>query len=183
MTSSLIINNYANAALNVAKKSNLVDCFVIDLEKFLQNLPAGSVKELSNPALPKKALVKIIEEIANKLSINQLVISFLIVIAKSGRIKFLNSITQSLKSLVKIDKNILEIELISAFELNEELISKIKLILERKYRGKIIEFKNKIKPEILGGLVVKINSLVIDASLKNQLANIANDCVSLINKS
>ncbi len=183
MIDSLIANKYANAAFVIAKKLSLVDRFIADLETFLKYLSSNAVKELSNPAIPKKILTAIISDLTIKLSIHQVVTSFLVLVARSGRIKFLPSINQSFKSLVKKDKKILEVELFSALEPTKEQLSMVMSALEKRYPGQTIEIKVSIKQEILGGVVVKVNSLVIDASLKNQLTNIMTECNSIIYQS
>ena len=66
----------------------------------------------------------------------------------------------------------METELISVITLNDKQLEEIKSTLQKKYPGKTIEINQTIDKDILGGVVIKIGSLVIDSSLKNQLAQI-----------
>ncbi len=166
----LIAKKYALAAFNSAKKSNLIDQFLVDLKKFSEYFSASIIKELSNPAISKINLAKIISELGEKLSLNSKVVEFLEVVASRRRIGAIKIIEQHFTKLAKIEKKILEVELISAAQLSSEILQEVESTLQKQYSGLTIEIKQTIKKDILGGLVIKIGSNMIDASLKRQLS-------------
>ncbi|MES2677234.1 MAG: ATP synthase F1 subunit delta [Pseudomonadota bacterium] len=176
----LVAKKYASAAFNVAKKLNLVDQFAVDLRKFSDAISKSMIKELSNPAISRDDLKKIIAELGTKLTLHKETITFLEVVAEERRIANIGAIELSFAKLVKIEKNILEVEVFSAADLDGQNIQDIKTTLAKKYVGKIIEIKQSIKKDILGGLQIKIGSTMIDASLKRQLLSLNQQFQSIL---
>ncbi len=176
---SVVVDKYAKAAFEIAKKSNLEDIFLNDLSNFYQNI-SESLRELSNPAISKGELKNIIIDLTQKLKINDVLSSFLIVLAQSRRINLIEKIYEKLEALVKKDKNILQVELISASELKSDQLTQVKNLLKTKYPNNQIEIQESIKKDLLGGIVIRIGSFVIDTSVKSQLSEIYSDCISII---
>ena len=176
----LVAKKYALAAFNVAKKLNLVDQFAVDIAKFSAALPKSIIKELSNPAISKENLKKIVAELGTKLSLHKQTITFLEVVAEERRISDISAIESGFVKLVKVEKKILEVEVFSAQNLDAQNIQDIKTVLAQKYADKIIEIKQSIKKDILGGLQIKIGSTMIDASLKRQLLSLNQQFQSIL---
>jgi F-type H+-transporting ATPase subunit delta len=174
-TKQTIAKKYAFAALALAKDNNLIDQFLIDLQKFSAIFSAAVSKELSNPTIPKSDLIIIIAELGQRLSLSDKVIDFLKVIATARRILFIKEIEQNFIRLAKKEKNIIEADVISAIQLNDELLQEVKIILQKKYINFTIEVTQTIKKDILGGLIIKIGSNMIDASLKKQILALKNE--------
>ncbi len=168
----LIAKKYALGAFNLAKKSNLIDQFLGDLKKFSDFFSKEITKELSNPAISKASLTKIVAELGEKLSLNSKVLLFLETVASARRINEIRAIEQHFSKLVKAEKKILEVEVISAAQLNAETLEEVKSALQKQHSDLSIEIKQTIKKDILGGLVIKIGSNMIDASLKMQLSKL-----------
>jgi F-type H+-transporting ATPase subunit delta len=166
----LIAKKYALAAFNLAEKSNLIDQFLGDLKKFSDFFSDATIKELSNPAISRINLGKIVAELGEKLSLNNKVVVFLETVASARRIGEIKAIEKHFSKLVKIQKKILEVEVISAVELNSETLQEVKSTLQKQHSDLSIEIKQTVKKDILGGLVIKIGSNMIDASLKRQLS-------------
>ena len=59
----------------------------------------------------------------------------------------------------------------SAKPLEEKDISEIKSTISKKFKGECI-IESSISPDLIGGLVIKFNDLVIDGSIKGQLRQI-----------
>jgi ATP synthase F1 delta subunit len=176
----IITNQYAKAAFNAAKKAGTIEQFLSGLKLFSDNFSSLISEELSNPAISKTDLASITGELAKKISLNSEVTAFLMIVAKARRIKYIKAIYQNFLKLSKLDKNILEVKLFTVNPLEPEQQSKIKDLLQKKYPGKTIEINQIIKPDILGGILIQIDSLVIDATLKNQLMAIYQVCNSAI---
>ncbi|MFT7087785.1 MAG: F-type H+-transporting ATPase subunit delta [Rickettsiales bacterium] len=166
---SLLANKYAIAAFKVASSANVIDKFEGDLRKFVSILSESILKELSNPAISREHLVEIISDLSSKLSLNEKVMSFLEVVARERRISSIAAIEKSFIKLVKKEKNILEVEIISVSALDDQNVEEIKEILAKKYDGSSLEIHQTINKDILGGVQIKIGSMMIDASLKRQL--------------
>jgi len=71
-------------------------------------------------------------------------------------------------SLIDIHKKQVNIEVISAIELDKKTIDKVKTDIDKK-SGLDVRIKNIVDKEIVGGIVIKIGQRVIDLSLKNKI--------------
>jgi F-type H+-transporting ATPase subunit delta len=175
-----IANKYAKSAFSFAKKLNSLDQFSHDLKKFTDNLQDSLIEELSNPAISKSSLESIINEIATKLSISQPAVNFLKVVSGARRIGGIRLIEENFSKLVKAEKKIIVAQVFSTTKLTSESLEEIKSDLLKKYPGNSIEIIQTIKKDILGGLMVKVGSLMIDASLKRQLSVLGSQFQSVL---
>lgn len=176
---AIIIDKYAKAAFNIAKKAKLSKVFVKDIDVFYQNI-LPFLKELSNPTISKIQLENIVSDLVKKLKINSTVSHFLISLTRSRRLNLTKEIHNKLEDLVKKDNKILKVELISAQKLKKAELDETKKLLQKQHPKNEIEIHEIIKKDILGGVVIKIGSHVIDNSIKNQLSTIYADCRSAI---
>ena len=60
---------------------------------------------------------------------------------------------------------------VSALALEEDLLNKVKETLE-KLTGKDVELSTEVDPSIIGGVIAKVGDLVLDGSLRTQLADL-----------
>ena len=172
---SLIVNRYAKAGFAICKNNNLGIDFIKNLQSFSNNIE-NSLNEISNPTISKECLKNITSDVAAKLKIEKNAQNFLITIAEARRLSILKKISAEIEKLIKKDNNILPVEIISAQKLSKKQMAEIKDILEKKYQNQKIEINELIQEDIMGGIIIKIESLMIDSSVKNQLSNIYNQC-------
>ncbi len=178
---SLVSKNYAKALFRLAKKNNQIDQIIKDLEIFAKNFTKEFAAELNNPAISSSDLVKIVSLVNKKIGIDGLASDFLNVLFRNRKAAYFNNIHQEFIRLVKDDKNILQIEVISATKLNQESLEEIKAIIAKQNQGKEIEISQTLKAQILGGIQIKIGPNLIDASVKSQLDQLENQLIGTIN--
>ncbi len=82
------------------------------------------------------------------------------------RISYTRSMPDMEKALDRVN-----VEVISAIELDRETLRKIKEDVDRAY-GLDIRIKNTVEEPIIGGLIIKIGEKVIDLSVRNKLEDI-----------
>lgn len=178
---SVVAKNYSKALFVAAKKSNILDKTVAELEVFKQNFSTSFAHELKNPVIAKNDLVRIISEVTKKFGLSPLTSNFFASIIRNRRLNLFPEIYEDFLRLVRLDQNILEVEVILAAKASEKQISKVKTLIEKKYPGKKIAIKETIKEQIMGGAQIRIGSELIDASLKNQLETLKKECLAAIN--
>ncbi|MBU6338485.1 MAG: ATP synthase F1 subunit delta [Rickettsiales bacterium] len=174
---SAAARNYAKSLFLLAKKHNVIDKTAATLELFKKSFSEDFAHELQNPVISKADLVKIMEEILAKFSFEKIVADFLLTVAANKRLNLFLEISQEFESLLKKHKNVLKAEVVFATKSDNDQLSKIKAIIEKKYLGKTVEIKETVNPKILGGFQIRIGSDVIDASLKNQIFNLKQELV------
>jgi len=169
MINNSLIDSYANSAFNFANKNNSIAVFEKELKQISQNLPQNVITELSNPTISKGNLSDIALEIGKKLKLSEDVINFLKIIIQNRRISLIAAISQKLTEFYKRQNNIITAKIYVVNEVSGDYLEKIKIIISKKYPDKIIEIEQIIKKDILGGVVIKVGSELIDSSLKNSL--------------
>lgn len=178
---SIVAKNYAKALFLAAIKNNVVEKIATELKAFKEKFSADFANELQNPVISKNNLVEIIAEITKKLEFSDLTSAFFASLAKNRRLKFFSEINEEFTRLLKKQKNILEVELISASKTDQSQFDQIKLLVEKKYPNQIIELKEVVKKQILGGFQIKVGSNIIDLSLENQLISLNRELLSVAN--
>jgi F-type H+-transporting ATPase subunit delta len=178
---SVVAKNYAKALFLASKKTSSLDKISAELDVFKQNFSTSFAHELKNPVIAKNDLVRIIQEVTEKFELSRLTSNFFASIVRNRRLNLFPEIYEEFTRLVKQQKNILEVEVISVVKTNKLHLDKVKLLVAKKYPDKTILIRETIKEKILGGLQIKIGSEVIDASLENQLETLKKQCLAAIN--
>jgi len=194
---AVIARRYAKAFINIAIENNKIVEYEEQLGLLLKVVSEKQIKDiLEYPGLnisKKKELIKriltdesekdkniikifmhLIDYFKHKelKQIDKSLVNFFLLVLDHGRQKYFAEIVAEYKTLADIYKNILNIEIISANELEEEYIEKIKQKIGQKYGSKNVSAKVIISPNIIGGLKVKIGDTVIDGTIKSTLDDI-----------
>lgn len=176
MTSKTIDNKliplakrYSDALIDVAQSKNELDDVYSDLQTVSEAL--SSVDELnaflSHPVIPlseKKDMVKSVFEG----KIKEDTLNLLFILLEKNKINLINTILYCFEESMDEAKNILKVSVISAVEVDDDLKQKLKEKLENKL-NKAVKFEFEMNPEIIAGLVLKIQDKVIDGSMAAKL--------------
>lgn len=174
LVSSEIGEPYAQALMSLAQQNNLTDQFG-DTFRSLSSLLTLS-KEFRdfvlNPVIKGEDKKAVLKQVMGN-DANPYLVNFIMLLVDKRRIVFLEPIVkQYLNLLRKLNQTVLA-EVISATELSDEqrnnLVEKVKAIAE----ARDVELKTIVDPELIGGVIIKVGSKVIDASLRGQLRRIS----------
>ena len=168
-----VIEPYAEALMALAKDSNCLDQFGEDASSIISVI-AGS-DELSGlmlspvfEAAEKKAVLRQIFE--GKIQPNML--NFLMLIVDRKRTAFLTGICKRYSELLRDIKQIVLAEVTSAIELDDAQRQSITEKVKAMTGAQSVEIESKVDSELIGGVIIKVGSQVVDASLKGQLRRI-----------
>lgn len=167
---SELCRRYAKALMSLAK----TDLQVSKYQEYFESLIAIKKKNkilndcLVNPLITSRKKIKILEIISKKLAFDKLFKNFLMVIASHGRLYILDDIFKIFRLTIQNNSNKTNVDVITSTKLQEKTKEKLSKKL-KEVTGKEIIINNLIKKEIMGGIIVKINSLMIDSSLKTKL--------------
>ena len=145
------------------------------LEKVLQELKTlvslfddKAIKYFKSPIIPVEKKKALLEEVLKKVEVSQELKKLLELMAQRNRLGLLRELLQEFEQFVNERLGIVKAEIISAMELDEEVLKKIKEKIEQLF-GKKAEVSVKLDPSLIGGFVVKVADKVLDASIKHQL--------------
>lgn len=126
---------------------------------------------LTSPHLTKEdqknAMLKVCEDKLDTQSIN-----FIKLLAQNGRLLALPEIEVLFSFLRSEFEKTIEAQITSATELNEQQITQLKEKLAAKL-GRKVEVSVDLDADLLGGLIIQAEDLVIDGSVRGQLAKLS----------
>ena len=167
-----IARRYAKALLLIGKEDSQAETYRQELDglsRMIAEQPELGLainNPLYNAADRRKVLVAVVE----KLNLSKVMQSFLFLLFEKGRFGFLESVSDFYQRLADDLKGIARASLVSATELGDDTVEKIRAALSQR-TGKDIILDVEQNPELIGGIVTKIGDLVLDGSIKTQLVN------------
>jgi F-type H+-transporting ATPase subunit delta len=164
---------YATALYELALEERALDPVKADLERF-DALVEGSedLKRLvRSPVFTAEEQQKALAAVLEKAGIGGLAAKFLSLVTKNRRLFAVRDITRAFRALVARHKGETRAEVTVAEPLSENHLSALKEALKSTTK-KEVALDIRVDPAILGGLVVKLGSRMVDASLKTKLNSI-----------
>ena len=167
---NLVSDRYAAALYDLAAEKKLVDPVLEDLSN-LKNMLKDN-KELSlvikSPLITSIDKLNIFESLLKKINANELTSTFLKVIQKNKRFSNLASIITQFMNINSQKRGDVLADITSADELNDEQKNNITNQLKSSLGDKVaLSFD--VDKNIMGGLIVKVGSKMIDTSLANKI--------------
>ena len=165
-----IARPYASALFDLARETKSV----AEVEKGLDSISAliGSNKDfarfIQSPVISADDKRGALDALLSKAKTNTLVANFLRIIARNGRLFAVPAMISRFKLLAAAERGEVAAEVTSAAKLNDKQIKLLADTLKKKI-GKTVTLETHVDPELIGGLVVKVGSQMIDTSLKTKL--------------
>jgi len=164
---------YATALFELAREENKLE----ETERALVGLSASLDESDDLRRLVRSPIFSATEQsaalagIAKEARLPGLAANFLQLLVKNRRLFALRDIIAGFRKLSADHRNELTADVTSAVALSESQADELKATLKAK-TGKSITLIEKVDPAILGGLVVKIGSRMVDSSIRTKLNNL-----------
>lgn len=169
-----IIRKYAISFLEIAATQKNTDKIIEELnsltEAFTQN--KQTFKLLCSSTIKIADRKKLLQDIIQENKINSIIENFILLLVENKRLKYLEEITTKINDLNTENYGKI-IEVVTTKKLNEQELETVKEILQKEFNQNII-IKNIINENILGGIIVRYGSMLIDASYDGLLKKIKN---------
>lgn len=94
---------------------------------------------------------------------------FILLVARHSRLPMLQSMALAYVRLYRELNNISQVEIATATALDEQKIKQITRVVERHLGERTLETTVNVDPDLIGGFVVRVDSVLLDASVKNEL--------------
>ena len=173
LVSSEISEPYAQALMSLAQQNDLTNQFG-DTFRQLDSLLTESQEFkdfILNPVIKNEDKKNVLKQVMG--DANPYLVNFMMLLVDKRRIIFLESIVDQYLSLLRKLNQVVLADVTSATELNDEqkgkIVDKVKQIIE----ARDVELKATVDPSLIGGVIIKVGSKVIDASLRGQLRRIS----------
>ena len=168
---SKIARPYASALFDLASESNAVPAVEADLDAIAGLVSSSDdfSRFLVSPTITTDAKSAALNSIIEKIGPVEIVANTLRLVARNGRLFALTEIIAEFKRLAAIARNEVSAEVVSAAPLSDQQQGELVRVLKERI-GKEITLNTRVDESLIGGLVVKVGSQMIDTSLKTKLS-------------
>jgi F-type H+-transporting ATPase subunit delta len=162
---------YARALFEAAKENDVLDRVHDELGQFAdalaedRNLQVFLFSPYFSSEEKKDGVKRIVSDADERLT------NFLELLAERHRMPALFRIRRTLDSLWAEENQLLPVTVTSAVELDERLVNEIGESIQRQ-TGRRVELSSNVDPDVLGGLMVRVGNLVLDATVRNRLESL-----------
>lgn len=169
-----LAGRYALALFELAREEKQLETVGASLAAVRQALAESEdFRELTtSPLIGREAAVKAVVSVAEAMKLDPLTRNFLGVLAQNRRLSQLGNVIRAFNILAARHRGEVTAEVTSAHPLGDDQVDAIKQNL-RTRMGRDIAVELNVDPAILGGLVVKIGSQMIDGSIRTKLNSLA----------
>jgi F-type H+-transporting ATPase subunit delta len=173
--SSGIAARYATALFELAKESKGLKALEGDIDALdaALNSSADLNDLIASPVYSRDDQARAIAAIAKKMGLSALTANTLALMATKRRLFVLPYMTKSVQAMISVEKGEVTAEVTSAVALSaaqaKDLASALKASV-----GKDVKLKTAVDESLIGGLIVKLGSTMIDTSVKAKLASLQN---------
>jgi F-type H+-transporting ATPase subunit delta len=163
-------SRYAEALFDLAVEDKALERVEADLKALSAAIGASTEFRamLKSPVYDADAKARALAAIADKAGVSPLTKNFLGVVAKNRRLFALSGVIAAFMKRLAAHRGEVSAEAVSAAPLNTDQTKRLRGEIERVV-GKAVNLTVKVDPELLGGMVVKVGSTMIDSSLKTKL--------------
>lgn len=174
LLSTEIAEPYAQALMSLAQENNLVDRISEDINSLHGLLTESEDLRacLTNPVFEPEAKKAILKQIAGD-QLHPYTQNFLMLLVDRGRIVFIENICQQFQELVRQLNQAVLAEVTSAVPLTDEQQEAIRQKIVAMTQARQVDLEVKVDPDLLAGVIIKVGSQIVDASLRGQLRRIS----------
>ncbi len=161
---------YATALFDLASETNAIDAVKADLDRFdaLVAESAVLVRLVRSPVFSTDEQLQALGAVLERAGIGGLAARFLKLVTSNRRLFAVRDMIKAYRALVARHKGEVTAEVTVAEQLNDKHLEALRAAL-KSVSGKDVDLDVKIDPSIIGGLVVKLGSRMVDTSLRTKL--------------
>jgi F-type H+-transporting ATPase subunit delta len=173
VVSSEVMEPYAQALMSIAQSSDLVDQFGENVEFLLGLLESSDDLRqfLANPLLKPDVKKDVLRQLAGE-QVHPYMLNFLMLLVDRKRIAFLAGVCQQYRALLRRLRKTALAEVVSAVALTDEQKEAVRQKVIQMVGAQQVELDARIDPDLIGGVVIKVGSQIVDASLRGQIRRI-----------
>ncbi|MSO75030.1 MAG: F0F1 ATP synthase subunit delta [Alphaproteobacteria bacterium] len=168
-----LADRYATALFALADERDLLDQVATDLGR-IQTLVGSSADlraVLRSPVLSRADQARALAAVLDRLSINPIVKNLIGLMAKNRRLFVLERAITAYRERLARHRGEVAAEVISAIPLQPEHLQALRDLVKRVV-GRDVTLDAKVDPALIGGLIVKVGSRMLDNSLRTKLQNL-----------
>ena len=168
MPSAASAKRYARAVFEIAQESDELDGWLDDLAVLVQETGGTEFADFLNA--PQVSMDRKIELVKGSVgdAVGPMAVNLLLVLASRGAASRLHEVAEGYQQLVDAHRGIERAEVVSAVQLDKQQLDGVAGLL-REISGKDVTVADRVEPEVLGGLIVRVGDRVMDGSTRTRL--------------
>ncbi len=172
-TTGAIAQRYATALFELAEQADALELVANDMRALKAMLTESQVflRMVRSPLLSRADQEKGVTAVAASAGFHDLSIKFLGLVAKNRRLFFVNGMADAYLNKLSTRKGEVTAEVTSAVALNDAQVNALVTALKQAVGAKV-SLDMTVDPSLLGGLVVKVGSRMVDSSLRTKLQHL-----------
>jgi F-type H+-transporting ATPase subunit delta len=165
---------YATALFELALEAKSLDAVKADLDRFdaLVGESPDLMRLVRSPVFGSDEQLKAVTAVLDKAGIGGLAGNFIKLAAQNRRLFAVRDMIKAFRALVARHRGEISATVTVAETLNEQHLAALKDALKAVTGGKEVDLAVKVDPSIIGGLIVKLGSRMVDTSLRAKLNSI-----------
>ena len=170
-----VAGRYAAALFDLAREESKVSEVETDLAKFQQlyDESADLRRLVKSPVIAADDQARALGIVLEKAAVDTLARNFLGLVARNRRLFAAPDMVRAYRALAAKARGEVTAEVQSAHPLTDAQAAELVEALKQAVGGKTVKLAAKVDPSLLGGLVVKLGSRMVDSSLKTKLAGLS----------
>ncbi len=162
---------YAHALFELARDEKALDAVKQDLDKFDAMIAdsADLNRVVRSPVFDADVQLKALSAILDRAEIKGLAANFLRVITTNRRLFAVRDMIRAYRALVARHKGEVAAQVTVAEKMSDKNLDALKSALKSVTGGKDVDLDINTDPAIIGGLIVKVGSRMVDTSLRTKL--------------
>ena len=165
-----LAGRYATALFELAQEERAVETVERDFAGLQAAVSSSAdlARLVRAPVFSRDEQKRGMDAILRRMEAAPLTVRFVLLLATKGRLFVLQDVIRAFELLAARQRGEVRAEVRSARTLNNEEVSELRALLKSKL-GRDAKIDAKVDPSLLGGLVVKVGSRMIDSSLRTKL--------------
>jgi len=165
-----LAGRYASALFGLARDERQIDAVGRSLDALASALADSREFNalIASPLVGRQDAAKAFAGLGPQLGLDPITTNFLGVLARNGRKRELGKIIRAFKRIAADHRGEISAEITSAHPLNDDQVEALKAQLGKR-AGRDVTIDAQVDPDILGGIVIKLGSEMIDASIRTKL--------------
>ena len=173
--SSGIAQRYAAAIFEILQENNDLNGLETSVETLATALDdsADLRNVISSPVISRDDQGAAIGAVAAKLELAESLSNALVLMAQKRRLFILPQLVEQLRTMIADHKGEVTAEVVSAKAMTQAQTDKLAAALKARI-GKDVKINAAVDKDIIGGLIVKVGSKMIDTSIRSKLNSLQN---------
>ena len=167
---SAVADRYATALFELAENDTQLKAIEGDLGRFAELLgeSADLRRLVKSPVFSAEEQAGAVSAVMDKAGLSGLVVNLVKVAAGNRRLFMVPDIIAAFRRIVARHRGEVSAEVVSAEALSDGQVADLKAALKASL-GKDVSLATRVDPALIGGLIVKVGSRMIDGSLRTKL--------------